>query len=128
MEEKQKIKSETFWQITFPFILGSVLIAALATWAVIMAVNGDGVRQQADVSAIFLLVPFMLCALIPLILTIITTYGIIRLNNILPKYTRQGQDFVSRIEEKVKTLADKLIEPVLRLESVWASLQVLFRR
>jgi len=128
MEEKQKIKSETFWQITFPLILGSLIIAALATWAVITAVNGNDIRKQADVSAIFLLAPFLLCTLIPLALTAITAYGIIRLNKILPKYTRQGQEFVSQVEEKVKILADKITEPFLRLESLWASLRALFRR
>ncbi len=127
MEEKTKTNPTAFWQITFPLILGSTLIAALAVWAVIAAISEKGIRQQADTSAILLLAPLILISLVPLALTGLTAYAIIRLNKILPKYTRRGQELASQAEEKIKNLADKLAEPVFRIESFWASLRTLFR-
>ncbi|MBS1250430.1 MAG: hypothetical protein MAG431_02024 [Chloroflexi bacterium] len=124
MKEKNQPTSGAFWQITFPLILGSILIAAVGIGAII----GNDIRQQADTSAIVLLVPFILLSLIPLSLLAIMAYGIIRLNNILPKYTQQAQELASQVEGKIKILANKIAEPVFRIESFWASLHVLFRQ
>ena len=128
MEENQKTSHEEFWQITLPLILGSLAILGLAVWTVIAVISGNDISQQADTSAVLLLVPFMLFSLVPLAIVGLTAYGVIYLKKVLPKYTSQGQKFASLVEEKTKNLADKLVEPVFSMESFWASLQTLFRR
>ncbi len=128
MEEKYKPNPEAFWQITFPLILGSALIIALGVWVIVAAITGSDIRQYADTSAILVLIPFILLTLIPVALTSLLAYGLIKLNQILPKYTQQGIKFVTQVADTIQKIADKIVEPAFRVESFWASLRTLFRR
>jgi hypothetical protein len=121
-------RREVFWQITFPLILGLLLILGLAVWTIVAATNGGNVSQPADASLIFLILPTMVMAIIPLALFAGLAYAVIMLNTIIPPYMRQAQDAMIRVRDGVRTGADKLVEPVIRFKTVIASLEILKRK
>ena len=123
----QDHRREVFWQITFPLVLGAILILGLAVWAAIAAAQGGNVSQPADASLVFLLIPTMAMTLILLVIIAGFAYAVIWLNKSIPPYARQAQDFFARARDIVRVGADKAVEPVLRIQSALAALRALKR-
>jgi heme/copper-type cytochrome/quinol oxidase subunit 2 len=121
-------KRETFWQITFPLILGVVFILILAILT-FMAATGDGpITQAADAALIFLIIPLMLFTLISTIIFAALTFGIIKLNSVLPLYSKQAHDALIRVRQQVQLGSDKAVAPILKIHGYFASLKALKRK
>ena len=121
-------KRETFWQITFPLILGVVFVLILAVLT-FMAATGDGrITQAADAALIFLIIPLMLFTLISTVIFAAITFGVIKLNSTLPLYSKQLHDVLVRVRQQVQMGSDKSVEPILRIQSFFASLKALKRK
>ena len=125
---QKKIRREVFWQITLPLLVGILLILALATWTIFTVVQVGSVRQAADASLVFLLLPTMAMALIPLVLLAGLAYGVIWMNRNFPAYLHQAQDAFEQVRDGVKQGADKLVEPLLKFKSNMAALGVFKRK
>ena len=125
---QKKIRREVFWQITLPLLVGILLILALAAWTIFTVVQVGSVRQAADTSLVFLLIPTMAMALIPLVLLAGLAYGVIWMNQNFPAYLHQAQGAFDQVREGVRRGADKLVEPVLKFKSNIAALEVLRRK
>ncbi len=125
---QKKIRREVFWQITLPLLVGVLLILGLGAWIIFTTTQGGSVRQAADTSLIFLLIPNMAMAVIPLVLFAGLAFGVIWMNRNLPAYLHQIQDVFIKIRNGVMQGADKLVEPVLNLKSSLAALDVLKRK
>ena len=121
-------RREVGWQIVFPLTCGSIILLGLAIWTVVGTVQGGNVSQPADTSLIFLLIPTMILALIPLALLAGLAYGIIAFNKMLPQYFFKAQGALRKVQDGVRIGADKLVEPVIRIESMIAALGVLKRK
>ncbi len=120
---KQTYRKETFWQITFPLILGLIVIVGLAVWTVIVASGGGNVSQAADASLIFLIIPTFVMAFILLAVLIGLVYGMYSLLKWLPPKFFTLQGFFYRIQDRVQKAADKAVEPALRVKSAGAGWQ-----
>lgn len=118
-------RRETFWQISFPLILGALVMLGLAVWAVLTATGSGSVNQAAAASLIFLLIPAMFAALFFLAILGALAYLVILINDKLPPYMRQAQDFFTRLQDLIRLAADKLVEPVLRAQSGLAALKTM---
>jgi predicted PurR-regulated permease PerM len=114
-------KRETFWQITLPLIIGLVLVVVLGALTVIAATGGGRITQAGNAALIILIVPLMLITLIFTVIFAGIAFGIIQLNKILPIYTRQAQDAFARIRQQVQMGSDKAVEPILKIQSFFAS-------
>ncbi len=102
------------------------MVAGLFGWAIVVAVQGGNVNQAADASLIFVIIPTMIMALIPLAILGGFVYLMTRVLNILPPKLFQVQLFFDRIQRGVRQASDKLVEPSLRLGSLgaaWKSLK-----
>lgn len=121
----RKHRMETFWQVYFPLIMGSILVVGLAAWTVITATSGGGVRKTADISLVFLIVPAMVMALIPLAIFIGMAYAVIWLNKNTPYFMKKAQDTMIQVRDGVMKGSDKFAEPVIRFKSRIASLDAL---
>ena len=121
-------KREAFWQITFPLIVGVVFVIILSVLTVIAATSGGRITQAADAALIILIVPLMLVTLLFTIIFGAVAFGIIKLNNILPIYTRQAQDAFARVRHQVQVGSDKAVQPFLKIHSFFASLNALKRK
>lgn len=127
-ETHKKYRRESFWQITFPLLIGVLLILGLAIWSVIAATNGGNVSQPADTSLIFLICPAMIMSIIPLALVGGLAYGVIMLNKNIPFWGFKAQEAMQRVRDGVKTGTDKMVEPIIKYKSKMASLDALKRK
>lgn len=122
-------RREVFWQITFPLILGAVILLLCVAGVLVTTFQGTArLGTWAAVSEIILVVPAMFAALILLALVGGTAYLITRLLAITPYYARLVQDIFVLIAVRVRKAADAAVEPILRLNGFSASLRALRRR
>ena len=118
---------EVFWQITFPLILGSLLllgVCVLTAWA---GFNG-GVTLWRDISLIWLLAPALILSLLVLALTGALGYGVIRLIQLLPAVFFRLQQILDRISDQSYQISDRMLQPLVRLRSGLAGVQAAFRK
>jgi len=125
---QRKHRKEVLWQITAPLVIGALLVLAAGVGVVYAGASNTGpVDRLASISIIWLIIPMMVVALIFLAVTVALAYGLMRLNDLLPIYSRQLQDLFVVIEARVKRAADAAVEPALRVRSAAAWLRA-FRR
>jgi hypothetical protein len=126
---QRKHRKEVLWQITAPLVVGVLLVVAAGTGVAYGgATNTVQVDRLASVSIIWMIIPTMVVALIFLVITAGLAYGLMRLNGILPVYTRRLQDVFVIIHTRVKRVADAVVEPIIKAQSTSAKLQVLRRK
>lgn len=119
-------KLEVFWQITIPLILGVLIVVAFAV-AVSLGSTQE-VSRWSEISLIWLIIPVLFASLIFLVILAGLVYGVTWVLRNLPPYTRLAQDAVARIGESVIKVADKTVEPVLRIQMFFAGWRALRRK
>ncbi len=125
-ENNKTYHKGAFWQVTFPIVMGSIVILGLGIWAAVGAAEGADVSRFADISAVILIIPAMLFSLLPLALLVVLIYGLSRLLHILPKGMRRVKAFLEHVHDGVVTFSTKTVEPILRVKSLWAGLKSVF--
>ena len=122
-------RREVFWQITFPLIIALIMILGLVTGVIFAGFKGVGeVSRWADGSLIWLLLPALVVVLVMLFILSGVVYLITRLLAVLPGYARLAQNFFYLVQVRVKSISDKLVEPVLKLRSFKAGADALRRK
>lgn len=114
---------EVFWQITIPLILGVLIVVALAV-AVSLGSTQE-ISRWSEISIIWLIIPVLFVSLIFLVILAGLVYGVTWVLRNLPPYTRLAQDAVARVGESVVKVADKTVEPVLRIHMFFAGWRAL---
>ena len=118
-------RKEVMWQILVPVLIGTVIVLALS---ILATTRTDAqVSKGADVSVIWMITPMLIVALIFLVLLGAIVYGVMSLLGILPGYARLVQNYFDAFRVQVGIVSDKAVEPVLRMESIKASLRALGR-
>lgn len=121
----ERHRKEVMWQILVPVLIGAVIVLALA---ILATTRTDAqVSKGADVSVIWMITPMLIIALIFLVLLGAMVYGVMSLLGILPGYARLVQDYFDAFRVQVGIISNKAVEPVLRMESIKASLRALGR-
>jgi hypothetical protein len=109
---RQRHNREVFWQITIPLTIGIVLILGLALLTVLAAYADQA--HQADVAFIWLAGIQLIMGLLTLGMLAGVIFGLFRLMQSLPGYTRLTQDFLGAAGLRVRRVADAMVEPILR--------------
>ena len=113
---------EVFWQIILPLVIGILLlIAALAAIIFSATLPVTDVGRWADVSLMWLILPSLFFALIILVITIGLVYGVSLLLRVIPRYARIIQLYFEQGKGKISQLTNLMVEPVLRIHSIWAA-------
>ena len=121
----ERHRKEVMWQILVPVLIGAVIVLALA---ILATTRTDAqVSKGADVSVIWMITPMLIIALIFLVLLGAMIYAVMSLLGILPSYARLVQDYFDAFRVQVGIISNKAVEPVLRMESIKASLRALGR-
>ena len=123
LETKERHRREVWWQITLPLIFGVILIAVLV-FAIIRTGVGD-TSVWADVSLIWVIIPLIFAALIPLVILLGIAFGLTWLIKNTPPYAFQVQDAFDRLEAGVSRVMDRVTEPILRINSELARLKAI---
>ena len=122
-------KKQRFWQILFPVGLGVLLILVLVVLVILTSVHGDAqgeVSILADASMIWLILPVLIFAVVMTVILLGLIFLLAKVLHILPSYTSQAQYYVELFSSKVKYLAGKLTEPIIKVRSIGATINAIF--
>ena len=117
-------RRQTLLQIFLPLAIGVLAMLAVGVLAILSsATNYDSSLKWANISAIMLIIMSVIFFLIILVILLVLIYGIARLAQITPIYTRLAQYYVYRAATIIFTATDALVKPVVSGRSWLASLQ-----
>ncbi len=121
-----KHKRQFAWQILVPFL---VMTGLIITGAILIVTGGANQnRVWADVSLVWLLIPALIIALIFLVLIVTIIYGMVKLLQILPRYTGKTQDIFTRISAGTRKVANGSTKPFFWIKQAGAVAKSIFRR
>ena len=128
-ESYKRHRRQLISQILLPMVIAALLFVALIILVNVAAFRSNGdVARWAAISAIWIVIPIMIASLIFILVLGGLVYLMKRLLNITPAYTGLAQDFVHKLMIRIRLLADKLVKPVIFLDSVGASINRLIGR
>ncbi len=117
-------RHETQRQIYLPLAIFLVLVFIGVIAIIIYGLGvGANLRRWADVSLIWVLLPFMFIGVLVMIASIGVLAGVTHVLGILPGYGNIAQAYFRQIEDKVASVTDGIVEPLLRVRSSWAVVQ-----
>ncbi len=128
-ESYLKHRKQVVWQVILPVVLTSLLCVALIVLINIATFNqGGDVARWAAISTIWIVIPIMLGLLIVVALLGGLVYLMKKLLNVTPTYTGMAQDYVHIGAGYVRRALDSIVEPVLKLNGILASLNAFFEK
>jgi hypothetical protein len=128
-ESYKRHRKQLTGQIILPLVIATLLCIASIVFLNIATFRDNGdVARWAAISTIWIVIPIIIASLIFLALTVGLVYLLGRLLNITPTYTGLVQDFIHKLAIRIRLVADKLVKPVIFLDSVGASINRLIGR
>lgn len=118
-----KHRREVLLQITLPFVIGLVILLALAVF--VSVAGGSNTSRWADVSIIWLIIPSMFLGLLLMVLLGALLYLLITLIRALPVFTLKIQEFLSLVYLRTKRASDLAVEPIFKIEGLLAAIRYL---
>ena len=117
-----KHRKQTFWQIWVPLILSILVVLFLCVLASVAA-GSPAVTEFSQLSTVYLVTPVLIIGFVVLVMVSAVVYGLARLLDILPVYTRMTQDFFRQVAAFVRIWSDKIVRPVLATRTWWAGFE-----
>lgn len=125
-EARQAHRRDLIWQIIVPMGIVAVIFIVIS---VLTAMRPETTASLwADISLIWLLIPWLIIALFTLVILGGLIYGMAKLLQIIPTYTKKLLDVIHFIQEKLKLAADASTKPVFFLEGIAASFRNIFQK
>ncbi|MBI5352160.1 MAG: hypothetical protein HZB50_05940 [Chloroflexi bacterium] len=116
-------------QIILPVVVSAVLMVALIVLISFVTFNSNGdVGRWAAISTIWIIIPTLLAGLIVLAILIGLIYLMARALHYLPHYTGIAQDYVYIAQAYIMRAADKVIKPVLAVNSFIENIKAFIER
>jgi hypothetical protein len=124
---------QVFWQITLPLVILGLIFLALT---VLVSLNGAGYQSRwADISLIWCLCPNLLVLLLCVGSLGGMSYGLFRLQRVLPGKMYSIQKFSHTVRDGVQKVSDAAVEPVMKAQSsragqktLWKNIHDFFKR
>jgi FtsH-binding integral membrane protein len=123
---RQRHRKEVLWQITFPLLITGLILLAFSILSITMTPEETSV--WADISLIWLIMPVMVLTLISLAMLIASIYAVLKLIQVLPVFAFRLQNGLILIRANIRTIADRSVEPVLRINSFSAGIKGFVRQ
>jgi sterol desaturase/sphingolipid hydroxylase (fatty acid hydroxylase superfamily) len=125
-----KHRKQTFWQIWVPLSLSILVILFLAVLAAVSAGTSASptVTKWSYLSTIYLVTPILIGGFVVLAILGAIVYGMAKLLEILPIYTRIVQGFFRKMGGVIRKWSDKTVQPVLAIKSWWAGFEAARKR
>ncbi len=117
-----KHRKQTFWQIWIPLGLSILVILFLAVLAAISA-GSPTVTKWSHLSLIYMITPALIAGFVILAILGLVIYGMGRLLDILPVYTRIVQRFFRQMAVFIRRWSDRTAQPILAIKSWWAGFE-----
>ena len=118
---KARHRHDMIWQVFLPLGIGAVFVLLL----MVLTISGTNywVSKGADVALIWLISPQLVVALIVVVINAAFIYGLFRLLQVLPGYSRLILNYFLAAGVYVSQFSNKVIEPILRTRTISASVR-----
>lgn len=128
-ESYKRYRTELAWQIILPVVISAILIVALIVLVNVATFRDNGdVGRWAAISTLWIVIPIMVAGFIFLIVLGGIVYLLKYLLQVTPIYTGQAQDFVHKVANYIKRVADATVKPVFFVDGIGASINRLVGR
>lgn len=118
-------RRQVLWQIRLPLVLLAVIFITLL---VLISLSSAGYQSRwADISLIWCLCPNLIVLLLCLGMFGALSFGMFRLQRVLPGKMFSLQKFSLRIRDGVQKATDMAVEPVLKVQGAQAGRKALFK-
>lgn len=123
-------RRQSFWRVTFPVILASLVVIALVVLAIVTTGGGGNVQDShwANISLIWLLIPSIFGGIIILVVVGALIFVMVKLLNALPDWAATLQHYMIRVSQIARTISDKVSAPVIKTKSTYAAARRLKNR
>ena len=114
-------RHEMILQVFLPIAIGAVLVVLL----MLLTISGTNywVSKGADAALIWLISPQLIISLIVIVINAAAIYGLFRLLQVLPGYSRLLLNYFLAAGVFVSQFSNKMVEPILRTRSFSASVR-----
>ena len=123
---QQKHRKEVFWQISVPIVIGILILLVISFLSTTMV--ADETSRWAAISSIWLIAPVMVLGFLSLVTFIAGIVAVAKLIQVLPYYSFRLQNGLMNVRTSLKRIADRSVEPVLRLSAFSAAAKKFSRR
>lgn len=117
-DNKRTRAGSTFWQITFPALIGSLIILMLGAWIVLES-NPGTISRFAELSTVLLVIPVFFSSLLLLVVLGALIYLVLKIIGGLPSITGRILSVLEKIQHGAevisKNIAKILIGPTVFL-------------
>ena len=114
-------KKEVFWQITFPMLIGVVIMILMLVFVYLtITVGSSDLSRWADVSLIWLILPSLFLALIFMAFIAAFIYLISMVIHLTPRYSRLVHLYLELARSRVVQISDQITNPIVKTRSIWA--------
>jgi energy-coupling factor transporter transmembrane protein EcfT len=127
-ESYRRYRKQRTTQIILPTILGALLFLALVVLVIMGTANGGDVGRWAAISTIWISIPICLMGFVFLALTGGMVYLMGHLLGVAPTYTGKAQNFVHKLEIRIRRFADMTVKPVFAVNGFGATIKALLGR
>ncbi|MGD0003872.1 MAG: hypothetical protein ABSE06_06570 [Anaerolineaceae bacterium] len=109
--------------------LSILVILFLAVLAAVSAGTSASpiVTNWSHLSLIYMITPALIAGFVVLAVLGLVIFGLARLLDILPVYTRKVQGFFHQVAVFIREWSDKTAQPVLAIKSWWAGFEAALR-
>lgn len=122
-------RKQRTWQVVLPVVLSVVLCIALIVLVNVATFrDGGDVARWAAISTIWIVIPILFGLLIFLALLAGLVYLMKQLLDVTPTYTGMAQDYIHIGAGYVRRALDAIIEPVMKLNGILASINAFFEK
>lgn len=130
MEKNQtSTKKELLWQIYLPLFLFIFVVLAVGIISILSTTdNFARTADWANVSVVFLSVPFMLISLVFLAVFILLIYAQYKLIKWLPIQLKRLYALVLRVSAFVWRISDKAASPIVKVNGWSAAIKQFFQK
>ena len=119
-------KRQLAWQIIVPVSLAALLIIAAAVFVTTRGSTVD--RTVADISTMWLIMPFLILTLVLLAVLGGLIYGAYMLHKVTPKYSGKVQVVLYKIQSGARKVSNGTASPFIWIDTAGAALKRLFKR
>ena len=123
---KQRHRKEVFWQISVPIVIGGMILLVISFLSTRLV--ADETSRWADISSIWIIAPVIVLGFLSLVTLIAGIVAVVKLIQVLPNYSFRLQKSLMNVRTRLKRMADRSVEPVLRLGAFSAAAKKFSRR
>jgi hypothetical protein len=121
---REQHKQDVIWQIWLPVGLGAIAMLTLGLLAAFSLQTGaDSSMRWGHVATIWLILPVFVIGFFVLVFIAGGIFAIVKASSVLPGYAAIVQMYIQMLAQRIQTLADKSVQPVIKVRSTQAAVR-----